>query len=43
LIKEREKARKNKAWSRADEIRDHLASQGIVLEDGPRGTTWRVE
>ena len=43
LIKEREKARKNKAWSRADEIRDHLASQGIVLEDGPRGTTWRVQ
>jgi cysteinyl-tRNA synthetase len=43
LIKEREKARKNKAWSRADEIRDQLASQGIVLEDTPQGTTWRVQ
>jgi len=43
LIKEREEARKNKAWARADEIRDQLASQGIVLEDGPQGTTWRVQ
>jgi cysteinyl-tRNA synthetase len=43
LIKEREKARKNKAWTRADEIRDQLASQGIILEDTAKGTTWRVE
>ncbi|MBN1253899.1 MAG: cysteine--tRNA ligase [Deltaproteobacteria bacterium] len=43
LIKERNEARKNKNWARADEIRNHLASQGIVLEDGPQGTTWRVE
>jgi len=43
LITEREEARKNKNWIRADEIRDQLASHGIILEDGPEGTTWRVE
>jgi cysteinyl-tRNA synthetase len=43
LIKERNEARKNKNWTRADEIRDQLASQGIVLEDTSKGTTWRVE
>jgi cysteinyl-tRNA synthetase len=43
LITEREEARKNKAWARADEIRDHLASQGIILEDTSKGTTWRVQ
>jgi cysteinyl-tRNA synthetase len=43
LIKEREEARNKKHWARADEIRDQLASQGIVLEDGPEGTTWRVD
>jgi cysteinyl-tRNA synthetase len=43
LITERNEARKQKAWARADEIRDHLASQGIVLEDTSKGTTWRVQ
>jgi cysteinyl-tRNA synthetase len=43
LITEREEARKNRDWVRADEIRDQLASQGIILEDGPQGTTWRVQ
>jgi cysteinyl-tRNA synthetase len=43
LIKERNEARKNKAWARADEIRDQLASQGIVLEDTPQGTVWRIQ
>ncbi len=43
LIAERNDARSKKNWSRADEIRDLLASQGIVLEDGPQGTTWRVQ
>jgi cysteinyl-tRNA synthetase len=43
LITEREKARNKKDWERADEIRDQLASEGIILEDGPEGTTWRVE
>ena len=43
LIAERNEARHGKNWKRADEIRDQLASQGIVLEDTSKGTTWRVE
>jgi len=34
-------ARKAKDFKEADRIRDELASQGVVLEDGPKGTTWR--
>jgi cysteinyl-tRNA synthetase len=41
LIKEREKARENKDWKRADEIRDELRSQGIELIDTDKGTIWR--
>ena len=41
LIEERVAARKSRDFARADEIRDALASQGIVLEDGADGTAWR--
>ena len=41
LIAERTEARKNKDFATSDRIRDELAEQGIVLEDGPGGTTWR--
>jgi len=41
LIAERQAARKSKNFDRADAIRDELAARGIVLEDGPQGTTWR--
>lgn len=41
LIAEREKARENKDWARSDEIRDQLAEEGIVLEDGAEGTVWK--
>jgi cysteinyl-tRNA synthetase len=34
-------ARRAKNWAEADRIRDDLAAQGILLEDGPAGTTWR--
>jgi cysteinyl-tRNA synthetase len=34
-------AKKAKNYAEADRIRAELAAQGIVLEDGPSGTTWR--
>ncbi len=43
LIQQRTDARKNKDFSRADEIRDLLQAKNIILEDGPEGTTWRFE
>ena len=41
LLVERAEARKNKDFARADEIRDSLAAQGVVIEDGPDGASWR--
>ena len=40
-IAERLAARKAKDFARADAIRADLAGRGILLEDGPKGTTWR--
>lgn len=42
LVEERERARKAKDWKRADEIRQDLAAQNVLLEDGPDGTRWRI-
>ena len=42
-IEERNLARKAKNWKRADEIRSDLLSKGIVLEDTPSGTIWKVK
>ncbi|MCC6407636.1 MAG: cysteine--tRNA ligase [Planctomycetes bacterium] len=41
LIQERQAARRSKDFLRADEIRKLLESQGIVLEDSPKGVIWR--
>jgi cysteinyl-tRNA synthetase len=43
LVAERAAARKSKDFQRADEIRDELADQGIILKDSPTGTTWTVK
>ena len=41
MIAARNQAKVDKNWAEADRIRDELQSQGILLEDGPGGTTWR--
>jgi cysteinyl-tRNA synthetase len=41
LISERTEARKARNFQRADEIRDQLTAQGILLEDTVQGIRWR--
>ena len=41
LIEEREEARKAKNFARADEIRDELKAQNIILEDTPQGVRYK--
>ena len=40
LITERESARKNKDYKRADEIREELKSMNVEIKDTSTGTTW---
>ncbi len=42
LVRVRGDLRAAKQWALADQIRDELAKLGIILEDGPSGTTWRA-
>ena len=43
LIKQRNETRAAKDWAAADAARNELTAMGIVLEDGPNGTTWRKQ
>ena len=40
-IEARLDSRKAKNFAEADRIRKELADAGVILEDGPNGTTWR--
>jgi cysteinyl-tRNA synthetase len=43
MIHQRQEARLDKDFSRADALRDRLAEMGITLQDGPQGTDWDLE
>lgn len=43
VLEERDRARAQKDWATADALRDQLQAAGIVLEDSPTGSTWKVE
>jgi cysteinyl-tRNA synthetase len=43
LIRRRQEARQHKDWGAADGIRHELEQKGILLEDAPGGTAWRVK
>lgn len=43
LINMRAQARANKNYAESDRIRDELAKIGVILEDRPDGTVWKVE
>jgi cysteinyl-tRNA synthetase len=42
LLEEREAARGDKDWARADAIRDRIAAAGIAVEDTPEGPKWTL-
>jgi cysteinyl-tRNA synthetase len=40
-ITARQAARKAKDFKESDRLRDDLKAKGVILEDGPKGTTWK--
>jgi cysteinyl-tRNA synthetase len=42
-IEARKAARAAKNFAESDRIRDEMLAKGIVLKDGPQGTTWEVK
>jgi cysteinyl-tRNA synthetase len=43
MIEQRGAAKARKDWAKADGIRARLKEMGVILEDGPKGTTWRFD
>jgi cysteinyl-tRNA synthetase len=43
LVTLRNEARARKEWALSDSIRDRLAENGVILEDGKEGTTWKIQ
>jgi cysteinyl-tRNA synthetase len=43
LIEKRTNARAEKDWAEADRIRDVLAEKGVVIQDSPASTTWKIK
>ena len=41
LLSVRQDLRKAKQWALADKVRDDLKALGVIVEDGPQGSTWR--
>jgi cysteinyl-tRNA synthetase len=42
LITERETARKNRDFKKSDELRKALSDKGVLIEDTPKGTKWKI-
>jgi cysteinyl-tRNA synthetase len=42
LIAQRNAARKAKNFAEADRLRGEISALGVAIEDGPKGTTWKV-
>jgi cysteinyl-tRNA synthetase len=42
-IEERTAARKNKDFAKADAVRKELEEYGVILEDTPKGTVWKLK
>ncbi len=43
LIEQRTTARKSKEFQKADQCRDELTKMGVIIEDSPSGTTWKLK
>lgn len=43
LIADRKSARESKNWAEADRCRDELTAMGVVIEDNPNGTEWKLK
>ncbi len=43
FLEERNLARANKEWAKADQIRIDLSARGVILKDSASGTTWMIE